>query len=565
MKVNIISIDNKHSLSTDSQLVREILNKFYSRKKKITFEFCPFHKNTANIADVNIFIGIISNSFFKYAPINIFVIDPHKFYKVWIPLFKKLDYIIVRNDYGKNIIENFVEKEKIINIGWKIQDKYIYSIEKKFNEYLFIIGLSNYRCLDEVLDIWDKNYPKLTILCNKHYFKNIKKKEQENIIYIEKYLNTTEYLKLINSIGIHLCLSSISSMGNTLHDCLLSKSIPVVLDCAPYRDYVINNITGFIVNQKKKKKLKNFLGSEFILDKENLKHTIEEINKIIEIDELKLEEMTEKGKKQINCNNREFEKNFKDFYDKIWKQLKNVNKLKTNYDCFDEDFPGVSIITPTYNRKYLFNLSIRNFEKTDYPQDKIEWIIIDDSENENLKDILPSKENIKYIKLNERKTIGEKRNIAVENSKNDIIVCMDDDDYYPPMSVKKRVASLIHLNKKLVGCTSLGILEVNKIISIVSGSSYTLNYYDRFFESTLAFTKEYWNKNKFEDKNTNESSNMIKDNLGQIEEIDWNQVLVNLKHENNTNNVINVKGETNGSHFNLPDEVFEIITNIDKK
>ena len=42
-------------------------------------------------------------------------------------------------------------------------------------------------------------------------------------------------------------------------------------------------------------------------------------------------------------------------------------------------------------------------------------------------------------------------------------------------------------------------------------------------------------------------------------------MLVNLKHENNTNNVINVKGETNGSHFNLPDEVFEIITNIDKK
>merc|ERR1711935_476638 len=231
MKVNIISIDNKHSLSTDSQLVREILNSI-REKKKITFEFCPFHKNTANIADVNIFIGIISNSFFKYAPINIFVIDPHKFYKVWIPLFKKLDYIIVRNDYGKNIIENFVEKEKIINIGWKIQDKYIYSIEKKFNEYLFIIGLSNYRCLDEVLDIWDKNYPKLTILCNKHY------------------------LKLINSIGIHLCLSSIGSMGNTLHDCLLSKSIPVVLDCAPYRDYVINNITGFIVNQKKKEKIK---------------------------------------------------------------------------------------------------------------------------------------------------------------------------------------------------------------------------------------------------------------------------------------------------------------------
>ena len=102
--------------------------------------------------------------------------------------------------------------------------------------------------------------------------------------------------------------------------------------------------------------------------------------------------------------------------------------------------------------------------------------------------------DINYIRLDKKLTIGAKRNIGCEVAKHNIIMFMDDDDYYPPMSVKKRVASLIHLNKNLVGCSGLGLLEVNKIISVVSYSSYLEEYYKRFFESTLAFKKSFWEK-----------------------------------------------------------------------
>ena len=44
MKVNIISLDNKHSLSEDCEMIFETLKKFYSRKRKILFEFAPFTK-----------------------------------------------------------------------------------------------------------------------------------------------------------------------------------------------------------------------------------------------------------------------------------------------------------------------------------------------------------------------------------------------------------------------------------------------------------------------------------------------------------------------------------------
>ena len=56
-------------------------------------------------------------------------------------------------------------------------------------------------------------------------------------------------------------------------------------------------------------------------------------------------------------------------------------------------------------------------------------------------------------------TIGEKRNIGVENAKNDIIIFMDDDDYYPPSSVKYRVACLgIFTKKNIIGCCSSAVI-----------------------------------------------------------------------------------------------------------
>ena len=79
----------------------------------------------------------------------------------------------------------------------------------------------------------------------------------------------------------------------------------------------------------------------------------------------------------------------------------------------------------------------------------MEWIIIDDSDNniELLPKRLQNNPNIKHIKLDERTSIGQKRNIAVENCSNEFIICMDDDDYYPPNSIRERVGAMIKYKK----------------------------------------------------------------------------------------------------------------------
>ena len=70
-------------------------------------------------------------------------------------------------------------------------------------------------------------------------------------------------------------------------------------------------------------------------------------------------------------------------------------KLKLPY-VSDEELPFVSIVTPTKNRKFIFDLPIYNFTHFNYPAHKLEWVIIDNG-TENLEDILPDDKRIKYI------------------------------------------------------------------------------------------------------------------------------------------------------------------------
>ena len=39
-------------------------------------------------------------------------------------------------------MENYVNKEKIVYLGWKTLDKFIYTSRKTYEDYLFVMGQS---------------------------------------------------------------------------------------------------------------------------------------------------------------------------------------------------------------------------------------------------------------------------------------------------------------------------------------------------------------------------------------------------------------------------------------
>ena len=99
--------------------------------------------------------------------------------------------------------------------------------------------------------------------------------------------------------------------------------------------------------------------------------------------------------------------------------------------------PFVSVITPTWNRGAFLPYLLYMFRYQDYPADRRELVILDDSpqSHQSIIDRLtqnhPEKFNIRYIYHAEKLTLGKKRNMLNALALGEYILCMDDDDYYP--------------------------------------------------------------------------------------------------------------------------------------
>jgi len=131
--------------------------------------------------------------------------------------------------------------------------------------------------------------------------------------------------------------------------------------------------------------------------------------------------------------------------------------------------PFVSICTPTFNRRPFFPYLLKCFEGQNYPKDRIEWIILDDGTDcvKDVIDIYSAKyPQIKYHYYKDKMTLGKKRNLMHSFCKGDIIVYMDDDDYYPPERISHAV-EMLEKNKNylIAGSSELHIYfrKQNKI------------------------------------------------------------------------------------------------------
>ena len=117
---------------------------------------------------------------------------------------------------------------------------------------------------------------------------------------------------------------------------------------------------------------------------------------------------------------------------------------KSNLSGNKKHFPFVSICTPTFNRRPFIPMIFQCFKNQTYPKDRMEWIIVDDG-TDKISDLIASSKipQIKYVCLDKKITLGEKRNVMHNHAKGSIIVYMDDDDYYPPERVAHAVETLM--------------------------------------------------------------------------------------------------------------------------
>jgi len=166
-----------------------------------------------------------------------------------------------------------------------------------------------------------------------------------------------------------------------------------------------------------------------------------------------------------------------------------------------------------------------------------------------------------------RLPIGLKRNIGCALAKNDIIVFMDDDDYYPANSIMKRVLLLKEYQKQgkgLVYCSTIPNFNLLTMVSMMNMPPTDLPYFKRVSEATITMTKEYWNQNKFNSQAfSSEAEGLMKGAKDKCQEIQWNDIIVALVHNRNNSIRSSYTDEPNGWHFgHIDDNLFTYLLNI---
>lgn len=197
--------------------------------------------------------------------------------------------------------------------------------------------------------------------------------------------------------------------------------------------------------------------------------------------------------------------------------------------------PLVSVVTPTYNRRKFIPFLIEIYKSQTFPHAKMEWIILDDGKDavEDLfVSVVNTLPNIRYIRSYTKLRIGAKRNILNREARGEIIVAMDDDDYYPP----ERVQTVVQAFKK------------NPDVDLAGSSEMWLYYHDtrkvmiagpyhphHATNGTMAWRKRYAEAHSYDEHVTQgEEASFLEEYRHPMIQLDPQKTILVICHSDNT-------------------------------
>jgi hypothetical protein len=559
MRINLIgNFKSGTGLTQDAMILRGMLTHKYGESVQIrkihhVFPQCPE-------AEMNIFIEIINPCLFSYALKNVWIPNPEWTYNAWLPYFNMVDEVWSKTKHGVDIMTPYCPNVKYI--GWTSIDK-VFQPKKNYHKAIVLVGKNVYRnpkpVIQAYLKIKTSNpnlyslLPSLSIpydpnAISFHYPPGL----DDKITILDKVLTESEYDSLLNECGLAICTSAAEGFGHAVNEAMSSGCNLIVSNIPPFME--LTNYRGIFLNTGEKTKHPSCLGDIVDVSVHDL------MVKLSDYVYLNLE-----YKKSVSLQNREiYENHHADFLKQMPEVLEEPVKEYNLTESLpkEEELPNVSIITLTYNRRIFMPLANYSYMIQSYPEDKLEWVIVDDGE-ESIEDTLIGIKNVKYIRLDQKTSIGQKRNIGIEAAMYDMLVMMDDDDVYPNNSILHRVA-MLHKSPKVecVFCTTIPCYDIQKHISFINVPPYTLPMSERVSEASLAFTREFWNDKKFNDIQIAEGNAFIHDRERKCREISPQEVIVSLVHSGNTSSRKVPEGEPNGCHYGFNEELFTVVSLI---
>ena len=179
------------------------------------------------------------------------------------------------------------------------------------------------------------------------------------------------------------------------------------------------------------------------------------------------------------------------------------------------DQPNISIVTVLNNITDLYKLIEYHWNTIDYPKDKLEWIIVDNSKEKDSNKV-PSIENILYLHVDTSEfidkinfegdedkilwnyykklgnlPIGFLRDYAVGCTQHNYILHYDIDTIYNPKTIQRKMRKLKESKLECIYCKCMLGYD------IYAKKLYKLENEYGGYASTLFHTKEFWNRGGF--------------------------------------------------------------------
>jgi Glycosyl transferase family 2/Glycosyl transferases group 1 len=567
MKVNLISnYNNQSGLQQDVLLVRAILSSVF--EKDLNIFKVHFMMPQCQEADVNIFLEVVNPSLFPYAAKNIWIPNVEWTYKTWVPYLHMFNEVWAKTHETYRILSDLTPT-KVRYIGWTSLDKSL-PPKKNYHKAIVPVGKNIYRnprpifqaymrILAKDRDLYS-HLPTLHVVYDpSRQVVNVPTEIHDKVI-LKETLKDSEYNDLLAECGLCICTSLAEGFCHAVNEAMSAGCNLILSPIAPFKEDLVGEIQvgaifGCILASVDQP---DCLGKLVDTDVASLMLALEEY-----VDtEFKNKKLgTQTMRKLYEHRHETWMTNMKTILPQVLSFEKPYSLQETLPK--EDELPDVSIVMLTRDRRIFMPLAKYSYMIQSYPEDKLELVVVDDGDDP-IEDTLIGVPNVKYVRVDTQLSIGEKRNIGVQNAMYDVIAFMDDDDVYPNNSILHRAAMLMKEPKKECAFSAtIPCYDITKYSSFMNVPPITLEMSERVSEATLIFTRKFWEERKFEHIQIAEGNTFIRGREHMCRELSPQDVIVSLVHPKNTSSrKIPEMKEPNGCHYGFNENLFAMVSQI---
>jgi hypothetical protein len=324
-------------------------------------------------------------------------------------------------------------------------------------------------------------YTKLPILnvvySPDHHDVSVPPEIADKVILKGEVLKETEYDELLKECGLCICLSLTEGFGHAINEAMSVGSNLILSSIRPFtEDLVGENQTGSIFCEVLEKVEQPMCFGTLVDTK--ISGIVDALTKFVETGFKEKRAGSENMRKLYEVRHKNWVETMKTVIASVLDKDAPEYVLK---DVFpkEEDLPDVSIITLTKDRRPFIALAKYCYLLQTYPEDKMEWVIVDDGDDP-IEDTLIGIPNVTYIKCDPGMTIAAKRNLGVQKASYDILLHADDDDVYPENTVLHRVAMMMkEPARECAFCTTIPCYDITKYSSFMEKLNKKIPYFGK--------------------------------------------------------------------------------------